>query len=274
MLRLLLRTLCSSFVLLAGAGLTLVLAGPAVAGSAPDSSSTVVIGTGGRDVINMAGMDGNFRLWGLGGFNALLGGRGDNLLVGNGHCPPDHEDTTGYDNASQRWDDYCSTDAIPDAPGAILIGGEGVNTILGSGGPNLIVAGPDKPFQGYGNTIDGGPAGNLIISLHGSSLIYPGPGHNLVDTRGSGSDSVICQHGDTHTVVYADREDQVHNCSRVVFHAPGWPAAQLAKPSLTQAALSQATDLVHGETRARVHRRARHKRHRRARHKPHRSGRG
>ena len=262
MLRPWLRTLCSSLVLLAGAGLTVVLAGPAVADSTTDSSSTVVIGTDGRDVINMAGIDGNFRLWGLGGFNALVGGRGDNLLVGNGHCPPDHEDTTGYDNASQRWDDYCSTDAIPGAPGAILIGGEGVNTIVGSGGPNVIVAGADKPSPGYGNTILGGPAGNLILSLRGSSLIYPGPGHNLVDTRGSGSDSVICQPGDTRTVVYADREDQVHNCSRVVFHAPGWPAAQLAKPSLTQAALSQAADLLHGETRARVHRRSRHKPHR------------
>ena len=247
-----LRTLCSSRSLVAAAAVGLAVAGPA---AAVTGGSTVVVGTSGTDVINEHGKPGSFRLWGLGGFNALAGGAGDNQLVGNGHCPPDHAGTTGADDASHRWDDYCSTDAIPGAPGAILDGGGGINTIYGSGGQNLIVAGPDQPSAGYGNMIFGGPAGDLIIATRGSSLIYPGAGHNVVDTRGAGDDSVICQPGDTGTVVYADRRDQVHNCSRVVFHAPGWSAAQRANPSLTRSTLARAAALLRGEP---VHRRSRH----------------
>jgi hypothetical protein len=217
----------------------LALAAPAAAQA---ENSTVYIGSPGNDVFNEHGQPGNFRLWGLGGFNGLAGGQGDNYLVGNGSCPASKYNTMGYDNATEQWDAYCSAGQISGAPGAVLVGGGGVNTIIGSGGPNVIASGPDNPSSGTGNYIYGGPVGDAIAAIQGSSTIYPGAGTNVIDARGPDVDYIYCVKGDKHTVVYAERYDVIVNCARVVYGNP--PQALSTSPSLAPSTLAHADSVI------------------------------
>jgi hypothetical protein len=217
----------------------LALAAPAAAQA---ENFTVYIGSPGNDVLNESGQAGNFHLWGLGGFNALAGGKGDNELVGNGSCPPSKYDTMGYDNATQQWDAYCGTGQIKGAPGAVLVGGGGVNTIIGSGGPNVIASGPDNPSSGTGNYIYGGPVGDVIAAMQGSSTIYPGGGTNVIDARGPDVDYIYCVKGDKNTTVYAEKYDVIVNCAHVVYGNP--TLAPSMRPALTRSTVSYAATLV------------------------------
>ena len=229
---------------LLGLAVLLVMAAPAVA--AQMETWTVLIGSPANDVFNESGQAGNFRIYGLGGFNAEAGGKGDNWLVGNGHCPSSKYNTKGYDNASGEWDAYCDTGQISGAPGAVLVGGGGVNTIFGSGGPNVIVAGPDVPSTGSGNYIYGGPVADLIAAQQGSSTIYPGAGTNYIDARSPAVDDIYCVKGDRNTTVYAEHYDVIVNCAHVYYSNP--PSIPSAAPALSAASLTQAQALIRAGT--------------------------
>jgi hypothetical protein len=160
----------------------------------------------------------------------------------------------GDDNATQQWDAYCSTGQIAGAPGAVLVGGGGVNTIIGSGGRNVIVSGPDHPSTGTGNYIYGGPVGDLIAAVPGSSTIYPGAGTNVIDTRSPYVDYVYCVAGDKNTTVYAEHYDVIRNCAHVIYGNPS--AAISTTPALSPATMSSASrtmnaDIARGEVEAR-----------------------
>jgi hypothetical protein len=222
---------------------SLALAAPAAAQA---ENFTVYIGSPSNDVFNESGQAGNFHLWGLGGFNGLAGGKGDNELVGNGSCPPSKYNTTGYDNATQQWDSYCDTGPIMGSTGAVLVGGGGVNTIIGSGGRNVIAAGPDNPSSGTGNYIYGGPVGDVIAAMQGSSTIYPGAGTNVIDARGPNVDYIYCVKGDKNTTVYAEKYDVIVNCAHVIYGNP--PFTPSMKPALAQSTVTQAAALVNATT--------------------------
>jgi hypothetical protein len=192
------------------------------------SGVNVWIGTHGDDVINKSEEPGNFHLWGLAGADVLIGGKGENLIIGDGHCPYDNQvPTHGQD------DSYCEISQVRDDPGDILIGGRGgANTIFGGGGPNVILAGPathgTEPF-GTGNLIYGGPIGDAIDATDGSSTVYAGRGFNVIDAVGPRIDHIICERGDEHTVVFANRSDIVENCAvtirvRALGKGPAWRA--------------------------------------------------
>jgi Ca2+-binding RTX toxin-like protein len=182
----------------------LVIAGTTTTAVAA-STWTVIIGTSGNDTINKGGQPGNYRLWGLAGKDVLTGGRGNNILVGDGHCPPGARD-----------DQYCDIEEVPGDGGDTLRGGGGNNTIFGGGGPNTMYGGQGYNYIESGpstNVIYGGPLGDLINATEGSSTIYPGKGTNYVDARGPGIDHVYCT-GKNDTV-YADANDVVKNCAHV-----------------------------------------------------------
>jgi hypothetical protein len=189
------------------------------------------------NVFNEAGKAGNYHLWGLGGLVYLAGGTGDNELVGNGSCPPNRYNTTGFDDANGQWDQYCDTGFRQQSnkTAGVLIGGGGVNTIIGTGGPNALVSGPNDPgtpkspsaSDKFGNFIFGGPVLDGILAVQGSSAIFPGAGTNVVDARGPDPDFIECQVGDKNTTVYAETFDTVLNCAHVLFKDP------LVAPSAT-----------------------------------------
>ena len=105
----------------------------------------------------------------------------------------------------------------------MLIGGGGVNTIFGTGGPNAISSGGDDPgtpnspssSSPFGNYIYGGPVADAILALAGSSAIYPRTGTNVIDARGPDPDYIRCRVGDRRTTVYAEHYDTVLNCAHV-----------------------------------------------------------
>jgi hypothetical protein len=255
--------------------------GFAIPAAAQAENYTVFIGSPGNDIINEAGQAGNFHLWGLGGFNALAGGQGDNELVGNGSCPANLYNTKGYDNASEQWDSYCNTGQLSGSTGAVLVGGGGVNTIIGSGGVNIIASGPDHPSSGTGNYIYGGPVGDVIAAVAGSSTIYEGLGHNLIDARGPYVDYIYCTKGDKNTTVYAEKYDVIQYCAHVIYGNPG--QAPALDPPLKTSSISAGQALVaadsvstvnakvrrvHGSTKAAKH--AKHARRHAKKHARHR----
>lgn len=185
-------------------GAALVLAAVASAAGAA-TTWTVIVGTTGNDTIDKGGVPGNYRIWGLAGKDVLTGGKGDNVLVGDGKCP-----------AGAKTDDYCQIQTIAGDGGDTLRGGGGNNWIYGGGGPNTLYGGQGDNYIQAGpstNVIYGGPVGDAINATSGSSTIYPGKGTNYIDTRGPGIDHVYCS-GKNDTV-YADANDVIVKCAHV-----------------------------------------------------------
>jgi Ca2+-binding RTX toxin-like protein len=179
----------------------------AVSGSVALAAETWIFvgGTSGNDTINKAGQPGNYQIFGFAGKDTLTGGQGDNLIVGDGHCPP------GTSNA-----DYCDVEEIPGDGGDTLRGGTGNNAIFGGGGPNTIHGGHGHNYIEAGpstNLVYGGPSGDAINATDGSSTIYAGGGQNFIDARGPGIDKIYCS--GTQDTVYADPNDIVKDCAHV-----------------------------------------------------------
>jgi Ca2+-binding RTX toxin-like protein len=234
----------------------LVIAGTTTTAVAA-SNWTVIIGTSGNDTINKGGQPGNYRLWGLAGKDVLTGGKGTNVLVGDGHCPPGAKD-----------DQYCDVEEVPGDGGDTLRGGGGNNTILGGGGPNTMYGGQGYNYIESGpstNVVYGGPLGDAINATDGSSTIYPGKGTNYIDARGPGIDHVYCT-GKNDTV-YADANDVIKNCAHVYIGSH----ASASSSTVYAPGVRPATDGVvwsGEENGGRKHARAKHSRakHSRARH--------
>jgi len=183
----------------------LVIAGSATAAVASDSFTTI-IGTSGNDTINKAGKPSNYLIWGLAGKDTLSGGQGDNLIVGDGHCPPGTNDPN-----------YCDVEEVTSDAGDALRGGGGNNVIFGGGGPNTMYGGPGNNYIETGpsaNVVYGGPTGDVINATEGSSTIFLGKGQNYVDARGPGIDRIYCT--GTQDTIYADTNDIVKNCANVM----------------------------------------------------------
>jgi len=192
----------------------LVIAGTATAALAWNTW-TVIIGTSGDDTINQSGKHGNYRIWGLAGNDTLTGGKGDNLIVGDGQCPP----------GAATDDSYCNIQEVQGDPGDTLRGGGGNNAIFAGGGPNKIYGGRGHNYIQAGsatNLIYGGPKNDVIIASKGSSTIYPGKGHNFIDAHGPGIEKIYCS--GKRDWVFADANDVVENCAHVFI-------SQLAKDS-------------------------------------------
>jgi Ca2+-binding RTX toxin-like protein len=230
-------------------GAVLVLAVLAAAAVAA-TSWTVIIGTSGNDTINEAGKSGNYRLWGLAGRDVLTGGTGNNVLVGDGSCPP-----------GARTDTYCQINTIPGDGGDTIRGGSGSNWIYGGGGPNTLYGGTGPNYIQAGpstNVIHGGSGGDAINATVGTSTIYTGTGTNVVNTQNGRVDHVYCSSGkDT---VYADRIDVLSHCAKVIYTRP---------------AIATRWDLLAPGARpkSRVHGRHRHVTHRRSHRRGHGHGR-
>jgi Ca2+-binding RTX toxin-like protein len=196
----------------------------AVSGSvALAATFTVIIGTSGNDTINKAGQPGNYHIYGLAGRDTLTGGLGDNLVVGDGHCPP-----------GATTDEYCDVAPIPGDAGDTLRGGGGNNAIYGGGGPNTIYGGRGHNYIQAGpsrNLIYGGPIGDVINATAGSSTtIFPGDGPNVIDSRGPGIETIYCS--GSQDTVYADANDIVLDCANVIMvHSKRELASTLRKRS-------------------------------------------
>jgi Ca2+-binding RTX toxin-like protein len=164
-----------------------------------------VPGTSGNDTINKSGLAGNYEIFGFAGKDTLTGGKGDNIIVGDGHCPP-----------GATSPEYCDTEEVPGDGGDTLRGGGGNNAIFGGGGANTMYGGNGINYIEAGpstNHIYGGPVGDAINATDGTNTIYPGRGTNYIDTRGPGIDHVYCT--GKHDYVYADRNDVVKACAHV-----------------------------------------------------------
>jgi Ca2+-binding RTX toxin-like protein len=188
-----------------------------------DEQFTVIFGTSGNDTITRAGQAGNYRIYGFAGKDSLTGGKGDNVLVGDGHCPPGSatdDATTGHASVNGDNDDdqYCDVEEVPGDGGDTLRGGGGNNGIFGGGGPNTMYGGQGVNYIESGpstNLIYGGPVGDVINASDGTNTIYPGKGTNFIDTVGHGIDHVYCT--GKHDYVRADRNDVIKNCAHVSY---------------------------------------------------------
>jgi Ca2+-binding RTX toxin-like protein len=166
-----------------------------------------VAGSSGNDTINESAKTGNYQIFGFAGKDTLTGSKGDNLIVGDGHCPPGTSD-----------EDYCDVEEVPGDGGDTLRGGGGNNVIFGGGGPNTMYGGTGYNYIETGpstNTIYGGPIGDAINATEGSGTINPGKGTNYIDVRSSGVYTVNCI-GKNDTV-YAYRTDHINHCAHVTY---------------------------------------------------------
>jgi hypothetical protein len=212
----------------------LLIATSGTAALADSGSWTVIFGNPGNDTINMSSRAGNCRIYGFGGKDNITGCQGDNVLVGNGHCPPGtatDDPTTG--NASffgdSDDDQYCDSEEISGSPGDTIHGGGGGNAIFGGGGPNTLYGGHGPNYIEAGpktNTIYGGPSGDAINATEGTGTITAGKGTNYIDTQGAGGYTINCT--GSNDTVYAEYHDHINHCAHVYYPNNQHDAAMLA----------------------------------------------
>jgi hypothetical protein len=204
----------------------------AVLGAAGVSSAALadpgwitIINSGHAATIDEHANAGNYRIWGLGYAKLIRGGKGDNELVGDGHCPSGTTDT-----------DYCDTSPIPGSgAGHEIDGGGGDNAIYSGYGPNEILRGG----QGHNyiqsaptsSTIYGGPTGDAINATQGTTTVYPGKGTNAVDARSPQVDTVICTGKNDYVLAY--RHDVVKGCAHVAYYGPARDRARARRHRAT-----------------------------------------
>jgi RTX calcium-binding nonapeptide repeat (4 copies) len=199
----------------------------ALAMTMSSSPWTVIFGTTGNDTINQTGHAGNYRIYGFLGKDTLTGGTGDNVLVGDGHCPPGttNEQTIKTvpappNDPANHSDQYCDVHWSSGDGGDTLTGGGGNNAIFGGGGPNRLTGGKGNNFIEDGpshDTIYGGPLGDVIDAVNGPSTIYPGKGTNYIDTVGPGTSYVYCTGKNDY--VSANQNDVIKNCAHVYYQS-------------------------------------------------------
>jgi Ca2+-binding RTX toxin-like protein len=183
-----------------------------------------VAGTSGNDTINESAKTGNYQIFGFAGKDTLTGSKGDNLIVGDGHCPPGTHDAN-----------YCDVEEIAGDGGDTLRGGGGNNAIFGGGGPNTMYGGTSYNYIETGpakNTVYGGPIGDAINATEGYGTINPGTGTNYIDVRSSGVYTVNCiGHNDT---VYANTNSHINNCANVNYGGNNRDAAAAIRKAATR----------------------------------------
>ncbi len=176
--------------------------------------------------IDEHGQAGNFRIWGLGYAKLIVGGTGNNVLVGDGHCLIGSASGSGSSEVGNGVENYCDDAPIRGSgAGHVIRGGRGANWIYsgygpeeqlyGGAGPNFIVSAPTS------STIHGGPSGDTIDASQGSTIVYAGLGQNVINALSPDIDHVYCS-GKNDTV-FAYRYDVIVNCAHVIYR--GSPAA-------------------------------------------------
>jgi hypothetical protein len=187
---------------------TAILGGSAVAAG----YWTDIINNSHAATIDESGKPGNYRIWGLGYAKLIVGGEGNNVLVGDGHCRAGSSDA-----------DYCDTGTIAGSgAGHKIVGGGGANAIYSGYGPNEILVGGSGPnyiqSAPTSSTIDGGPDADAIDANQGATTIYAGKGYNVIDAESPQVDHVYCS--GTHDLVYAYRHDVIQGCAHVIYLGP------------------------------------------------------
>jgi len=170
------------------AAVTLALAGVAMAARIDGTSGPdVLLGTPDRD--DISGLDGGDVIWGLGGNDRLNGGLDDDIIRGDGTCPPGATDPS-----------FCST------------GGSGKDKIDGDSGNDHLFG------EGGNDTIKGGADTDVIDPGDGTDRVDAGAGDDQIDATGGEKDTVKC--GDGSDVVLADSLDKVaEDCEAVSISA-------------------------------------------------------
>jgi hypothetical protein len=217
------KSLLFSALVIAVLGITTV----AFASSQPPW--TVIFGTPNNDTINESSSTLNYRIYGFQGKNTITGskGAGQNILIGNGQCPPGVGDGSTIqvipppaNDPENNADQYCNYNWDTGQPGDVLTGGGGITAFFGGGGNNTIVGSKtNSNFVEDGpstDTITGGNAGDIIDATNGPSTIHTGTGTNAVDVVGSFVSSVYCG-GDDY--VYATHSDHLYNCAHVYYES-------------------------------------------------------
>ncbi len=120
--------------------------------------------------IDASGHPGNFQIWGFGYAKLIVGGQGNNILVGDGRCPPGFDPGQGDQGKGAGEDNYCE-DAPIRSSGAhhVIKGGRGWNRIYSGYGPDEQLYGGEGP--------------NFIKSAPTFSTIYGGPSGDTIDAR-------------------------------------------------------------------------------------------
>jgi len=200
--------------------------GSATVALASQEAWTVIFGTPSNDTINESAVTGNFRIYGFQGKDTLTGGKGESVLVGDGHCPAGTEKSTiqvippPQGDPENNADQYCDTDAQTGDGGDTLKGGTGNSAIIGGGGPNKLTGGSgdnyiqDGPSQ---DTIIGGPSSDAINATNGPSTITPGKSA-AIDTVGPGLSVVNCPKGNNDFVL-ANKSDTIKGCAHVSYQS-------------------------------------------------------
>jgi hypothetical protein len=200
-----------------------ICAGTALAAS----DWTYIVNFNHAATIDESGQPGNFQIWGLGYAKLIVGGRGNNVLVGDGRCligsGPSRTNQTNQSNQSSSPDNYCD-DAPIRGSGAdhVIKGGGGANWIYsgygpdeqlyGGQGPNFILSAPTS------STIYGGPSGDTIDASHGSTTVHAGQGRNVIVALSRQIDHVYCS--GRRDTVFAYRYDVIVNCAHVIYERP------------------------------------------------------
>ncbi len=197
----------------------LICAGTALA----NSYWTYIVNFNHAATIDESGQAGNFQIWGLGYAKLIVGGQGNNVLVGDGHCliGSGSGSGSGQGNQGNSPDNYCD-DAPIRGSGRdhVIKGGGGANWIYsgygpdeqlyGGQGPNFILSAPTS------STIYGGPSGDIIDASQGSTTVYAGQGRNVIDALSRQIDYVYCS--GRHDTVFAYRYDVIDKkCAHVIY---------------------------------------------------------
>lgn len=144
------------------------------AGSASAAAAKIYVGTPGGDRIVGKSPKGNV-LWGGGGYDTLIGGKGDDFIYG----------VRGANKISGRGgNDYIEGGAGNDK----INTGPGNNTVFGSSGHDDIRAGDGN------NYIDAGGATDKVVAGHGNNVVHTGTG-GITLTLGNGNNTVYYASG-------------------------------------------------------------------------------
>jgi hypothetical protein len=190
----------------------------ATAFAATFSGNGTVVGTNRADTIKLGAE--NDTAYGLLGKDTIKAGNGNDMLDGDGQCPPGVNPGV-YPNGLPSGE-YCEHGPIKGDPGDTIKAGNGNDTIYGGGGPNTIKVGggTDTVFGGPGkNKITAGDGPDTIEAGGGPDTIRVGKGAGTIFAQNAQVDHIRCAQGN-HYVVYADPNDVVSHCATVVRSAP------------------------------------------------------
>jgi hypothetical protein len=177
-----------------------------------------IYGLGGDETI--VGGRGNDQLGARNGDNRLFGGPGNDMLFGGSG-----NDVLNGGPGNDWLEGGPGNDVLNGGPGNDrLQGGPGNDVLNGGPGNDLLVAGPGRDL------LNGGPGDDRVIGHGGTTTVVAGPGDTIDVADGQGNDRVLCPAGARHTSIRADRGDHVQpTCGRRGAHVIYAPMST-AKP--------------------------------------------